>query len=323
MQLTDVWQPSASLEMLQQRAALLRQLREFFYQRDVLEVDTPLLSRFGVTDIHLTNLKTQISLLPQQPFFLQTSPEYAMKRMLAAHQKSIYQLGKVFRDDEIGPRHNPEFTMLEWYRMDFDMDDLMAEVEQLLRLVLGAAEVEHFSYQAAFLHYIDLDPLLASVSDIQQCLQKYDAIAELAQRETDRDTLLQLAMAMVIEPQFPHHKMTFIYDFPASQAALAQLSKADERVAHRFEVYVGGIELANGYQELTDAAEQQQRFTQDQALRAQMGSPEAPADYRLIKALEHGFPQCSGVALGVDRLLMIATKKNHIKQVIPFDITCA
>lgn len=323
MQLSDCWQPSATLATLQQRAALLSAVRGFFAQRNVLEVDTPMLSRFGVTDLHLDNLVTQLTASPQQIFYLQTSPEYAMKRLLAAHKVSIYQLSKVFRDDEVSRHHNPEFTMLEWYRVGFTMNQLIDEVVALLNETLGVLTVDRLSYQQAFLQTIQCDPLSASVKQLQHRLGEFAHIADLAQRETDRDALLQLAMSIIIEPSFNPQRITIIDDFPASQAALAQLSPSDPRVAQRFEVYVGGIELANGYQELTDAALQQQRFTQDNQLRQQQGKPQREADTRLLQALAAGFPQCAGVALGFDRLLMLQQKKQDIAQVLPFSISCA
>lgn len=324
MQLSDDWRPSASLEVLKQRAALLRLVREFFFERDILEVDTPLLGRFGVTDVHLTNLHTSLSHFPEQSFFLQTSPEYAMKRLLAAHGCSIYQLGKVFRDDEVGTHHNPEFTMLEWYRINFSYQSLIDEVIELLHRVLQTPwPVTRYTYAKLFDHYLGIDPLEMSVKELQQQLIKFPHIADLVARETHRDTLLQLAMSVVIEPQLPKHQITVVDSFPASQAALAQLDQNDRRVAHRFEIYAGGLELANGYQELTQASEQQQRFKQDNQERRQQGKPEQAPDSRLLRALENDFPACSGVALGFDRMFMVANKITDIRQAIPFSITCA
>lgn len=323
MQLTDDWQPSASLDVLQQRAALFQTIRNFFQQRCVLEVDTPMLSRFGVTDLHLENLETSLSYFPHQRFQLQTSPEYAMKRLLAAYEQSIYQLGKVFRDDEVGRFHNPEFTMLEWYRVGFTMRDLIDEVICLLHSVLGDLNVQQSTYQALFEKHLNIDPLTVSVENLKTRLIHDERIADLVERETDKDTLLQLAMALVIEPKLDKSQITIVHRFPASQAALAQLDVEDQRVALRFEVYVGGIELANGYQELTDAAQQRVRFDRDNQLRQQFGKSLKPADFRLIDALNSEMPQCAGVALGFDRLLMLATGVSDIRQVLPFSIACA
>ena len=323
MQLSEQWYPSASLEVLQQRAALLSAVREFFAQRNVLEVDTPLMSRFGVTDLHVDNLTTQLQAFPQTTFYLQTSPEYAMKRLLAAYGQSIYQLGKVFRDDNVGRFHNPEFTMLEWYRVGFNQQQLIDEVVTLLQSVIGDLPVHQCSYQQAFMQSIGVDPLSATDDELRNCLKTFSEIADLAAREDNRDTLLQLAMAMIVEPQFTAQAITIIDSFPASQAALAQLSDDNPLVARRFEVYVGGIELANGYQELTEAKTQSRRFAQDNQQRSQHGKTQQPSDHRLIAALEHGFPVCSGVALGFDRLLMLQLKKQMIAEVLPFALTCA
>jgi len=320
LQPSNAWQPSADLATLQQRAAMLRQVRDFFYRRNVLEVDTPLLARYGVTDPHLTNLTTRLS-GDSHNWALQTSPEFAMKRLLAAGSGCIYQLGKAFRDDEQSARHNPEFTLLEWYRIGFDLKQLMAELEQLLQLLLDAPAANYLTYQQAFQRYLQVDPLAVnSHSALQQALQSYASIADVARRETDSDTLQQLAMACVIEPQLDPAIPTFITHYPASQAALARFSTADERVAERFELFYGGLEVANGYHELIDANLQQQRFIAEQQQRQRIQRPAVVADVRLLDALMHGLPDCSGVAVGFDRLLMLRCRKAHIKQVLPFAI---
>jgi elongation factor P--(R)-beta-lysine ligase len=321
LQPSDAWQPSADLATLQQRAAMLRQVRDFFYRRNVLEVDTPLLARFGVTDPHLTNLTTQLS-GDSHNWALQTSPEFAMKRLLAAGSGCIYQLGKAFRDDEQSARHNPEFTLLEWYRIGFDLKQLMAELEQLLQLLLvDAPAANYLTYQQAFQRYLQVDPFAVnSHSVLQQALQSYASVADVARRENDSDTLQQLAMACVIEPQLDPAIPTFITHYPASQAALACLSNTDSRVAERFELFYGGLELANGYHELTDAVLQQQRFVADQQQRSLLSRPPASADTRLVAALTHGLPACAGVAVGFDRLVMLRCGQQHIRQVLPFAI---
>lgn len=320
MQRSNAWQPSATLEVVRERAALLAKVRTFFAARDVLEVDTPMLSHYGVTDVHLENLRTHLTGDPA-PYFLQTSPEYAMKRLLAAGSGSIYQLGKVFRDDEQSPRHNPEFTLLEWYRVGYSAADLMQEIAALLQFTLGAPPTQTVRYQDLFIQQLGVDPLADdAVVALRQALSEQPGLAELAIREEHRDTLLDLAMAMVIEPQLDPAVPTFVTDYPASQAALAQLSPDDPRVAHRFELFYGGIELANGYQELTDAAEQQRRFQRDREQRKSLHKSEASDDPRLLAALENGLPDCAGVALGFDRLLMIHLNKRHINEVLPFAI---
>lgn len=323
MQLDESWQPDASLTMLHQRAALLRQIREFFYSREVLEVDTPIVSRFGVTDVHLSNLVSRIG-TDTRHWYLQTSPEYAMKRLLAAGSPSIYQLGKVFRDDELSSRHNPEFTMLEWYRLGFSMGDLIAEVDDFLQVTLKAHPAHRISYPQLFLDQLQVDILGSSgFADLQQRLQEFSAVAELAARENDFDTLQQLAMALIIEPRLDPTIPVIVYDYPVSQAALAQISVDDPRVAYRFEVFYQGMELANGYQELTDASVQLQRFELDQQRRQRAGLPPMAIDTRLMAALEARLPPCSGIALGFDRLLMIQTGARNIREVLPFSIARA
>ena len=319
MQRDSTWQPSATIEVLRERAALFAKLRHFFAERGVMEVDTPVLAHFGVTDPHLSNLTSSLR-HDVVPLHLQTSPEYAMKRLLAAGSGCIYQLGKVFRDDEQGPRHNPEFTMLEWYRVGFTMQQLIDEVVELLRFSVAAPLPRQITYQQLLYETLAIDPLADTVERLQQSLSAYPSIRELAQQETDRDTLLDLAMACIVEPAMDPQQPLIVTHYPASQAALAQLDQSDSRVALRFEVFYGGYELANGYQELTDAAQQAQRFAQDQRRRAQLGKPAAHADPRLLAALTHGLPQCSGVALGFDRLLMAKLGVASIEQVLPFAI---
>lgn len=319
MQRDSTWQPSATIEVLRERAALFAKLRHFFAERGVMEVDTPVLAHFGVTDPHLSNLTSSLR-HDVVPLHLQTSPEYAMKRLLAAGSGCIYQLGKVFRDDEQGPRHNPEFTMLEWYRVGFTMQQLIDEVVELLRLSVAAPLPRQITYQQLLYETLAIDPLADTVERLQQSLSAYPSIRELAQQETDRDTLLDLAMACIVEPAMDPQQPLIVTHYPASQAALAQLDQSDSRVALRFEVFYGGYELANGYQELTDAAQHAQRFAQDQRRRAQLGKPAAHADPRLLAALTHGLPQCSGVALGFDRLLMAKLGVASIEQVLPFAI---
>lgn len=318
MQRSLNWQPSASLETLKSRAALLARIRAFFAARDVLEVDTPLLAQYGVTDPHLENLQTSLS---GTAYYLQTSPEYAMKRLLAAGSGCIYQLGKVFRADEQSARHNPEFTMLEWYRVGFDMADLIAEVGALLQETLQAPALKRITYQQLFIEYIGVDPLGENaIAELQAALAQREDLRDWALSETDLDTLLDGAMALVIEPQLDTTVPYAVTHYPASQAALAQLDEAEPRVALRFEVFYGGLELANGYQELTDAKQQAQRFVADNARRAELGKPARYGDERLLAALQHGLPACSGVALGFDRLALLACHKKHIKEVLPFAI---
>lgn len=325
---TDNWRPTADIDTLRQRAALLSRLRRFFDQRGVLEVDTPSLSHAAVTDIHLHSFATELlgagcNAGSGSPLYLQTSPEFPMKRLLAAGSGPIYQLCKVFRNEESGRHHNPEFTMLEWYRPGFDHHALMDEMDQLLQALLACETAERMTYQQAMVTHLGVDPLLDSLSVLKQAAAGL-GLEDITRHESDRDTLLQLLFALGVEPKIGQlNRPAFVFNFPASQAALARISPEDSRVAERFEVYFKGIELANGFHELSDGAEQLRRFEQDNRRRAQAGRPQAPIDHRLIAALDSGFPDCAGVALGIDRLVMLALGKNHIAQVIAFSTPAA
>jgi len=317
-----LWAPSASINTLKQRAAILRTIREFFYTRNVMEVETPSLSSASVTDVHLASFSTQFvgpGHAGGLPLYLQTSPEFAMKRLLAAGSGAIFQLCKAFRNEEAGSQHNPEFTMLEWYRPGFDEFALMDEMDELMQLILNVMPAERLTYQQAFEQVLSLDPLTATLSQLQ-ALACDHGFADIAKNETNKDTLLQLLFCMKIEPTIGQTKPCFVYHFPASQAALAQICEHDNRVAGRFELYYKNMELANGFNELTNAKEQAKRFDEDNAYRAANGLNHVPMDKRLIAALEHGLPQCAGVAMGIDRLVMLATEKETIKEVIAFDV---
>lgn len=320
------WQPSAPITNLRQRAEMMAQIRTFFAERDVLEVETPLLSHGTVTDVHLDAFVTPFEFDAcgdKVDLFLQTSPEFAMKRLLAGGSGAIYQICKAFRNESVGRFHNPEFSMLEWYRPDFDDKQLMSEVGALVKTVLDVPCVESMSYQQAFIKYLDLDPLTASLSSLQVLatgLYNDEWIAS----ETDRDVLLQWLFSEQIEPKlgrdFDGHVVPcFVYDFPSTQASLAKISEKDDRVAHRFELYYKGIELANGFYELQDASEQRLRFEQDNVKRQALGKPPRPIDNNLIDALVSGLPNCSGVALGLDRLMMCKVNAQHINEIISFD----
>ena len=316
----EQWQPTASVKNLLTRAKLLAEIRRFFTDRGLLEVETPVLSEFGVTDVHLATFSTEfISPFSEQSktLWLSTSPEYHMKRLLAAGSGPIFQIGKVFRNEEAGNRHNPEFTMLEWYRPHFDMYRLINEVDDLLQQILECPPAESMSYQFAFQQYVGLDPLSADLSELAEKAKKHQLIG--AENE-NRDTLLQFLFSTVVEPQIGQEAPVVVYHFPANQAALAQISSEDLRVAERFEFYYKGLELANGFHELSDAREQLRRFQQDNLQREKMGLTVRAIDTRLLAALQAGIPNCSGVALGVDRLLMIAMGTESIKDVISFAI---
>lgn len=310
------WNPSCSLDTLQKKANYLREIRQFFFERNVLEVHTPALAHASVTDVHLHSLETHLS-GTKEPLYLQTSPEFYMKRLLCAGSGCIYQINSAFRNEEIGRMHQPEFMMLEWYRVGFDHQDLIAEVSELLQQVLGCGTAEVSTYQELFIQHLDLDPLTADLEQLRACAtaQGFDTIAAT---ETHTDTLLQLLFSMCIEPKLGQQVPQCVTDFPASQSALAKLNPKDPRVADRFEFYVRGIELANGFHELQDPKEQRCRFEADQGQRAALGLPERAIDEALMQALEQGLPDCAGVALGLDRLLMLALHQDDIRKVQSF-----
>lgn len=319
---TASWQPSAPIANLLKRAAIMSEIRRFFADRGVLEVETPAMSQATVTDIHLVPFQTRFvgpGAAEGKDLYLMTSPEYHMKRLLAAGSGPIYQLCRSFRNEEAGRHHNPEFTMLEWYRPHYDMYRLMNEVDDLLQQVLECAPAETLSYQQAFLRHLEIDPLSADKAQLREVAVKLGE-GELAERIDDRDTLLQLLFMVGVEPHIGKEKPAFVYHFPASQASLAEISTEDHRVAERFEVYYKGIELANGFRELTDSREQRQRFEQDNRKRAARGLPQHPIDTYLLEALAHGMPDCSGVALGVDRIVMLALKAETLSEVIAFSV---
>lgn len=316
------WQPTAPIANLLKRTKIVNEIRHFFADRGVLEVETPTMSQATVTDVHLRAFETRFTgpgAAQGITLYLMTSPEYHMKRLLAAGSGPIYQMGRSYRNEEAGRYHNPEFTMLEWYRPHYDMYRLINEVDDLLQQTLECESAESLSYQQAFLRYLDIDPLTAEKDKLREVAAKLD-VSNIADTEEDRDTILQLLFMVGVEPHIGLEKPTFIYHFPASQASLAEISSEDHRVAERFEVYYKGVELANGFRELTDAAEQRQRFERDNRKRASMGLPEQPIDENLLAALEHGFPECAGVALGIDRLIMLALGAERISDVIAFPV---
>lgn len=317
----DKWRPSASIEVLKQRALILQKIRHFFAIRDVLEVDTPSLSHATVTDEHLYSFSTQFN-HPNTPqactLYLQTSPEFAMKRLLSAGSGAIYQICKSFRNEEVGNFHNPEFTMLEWYRPGFDHLQLMSEIDELMQLILGCDTAERVTYQNVFKQHLGCDPLTSNLAELQNLASQY-GYAELAAKESNKDTLLMLLFSQHIEPKIGQDRPCFVMEFPASQAALARISTTNPLVAERFELYFQGIELANGFHELTDGAEQLKRFEQDNAKRQTLGLEVMPIDKNFIAAINSGLPACAGVALGIDRLLMLAFNCSKITQVIAFE----
>ena len=311
------WQPAATLDMLRRRAGLLRHVRHFFEVRSVLEVETPLLCSSGITDPAIEPLRVGSGQSISSPRFLQTSPEYAMKRLLVAGSGPIYQVTKAFRDGEAGSRHNPEFTLLEWYRPGMDHHQLMREVAELVRSYLGPLPVQHYAYRDLFQQELGVDPFRVEVDELETLAR---AELDVGTLRGDCDLWLDLLMSHLIEPRLAGRGLCFIYDYPESQAALSRVSKvAGLSVGHRFELYVHGLELANGYWELCDVREQRRRFIADNRRRKAAGLNEQPLDERLLAALAAGMPDCAGVALGLDRLLMLGTGSEDIRQVLAFD----
>ena len=321
------WRPSADLSVLRLRAELLAQIRAFFAACGVLEVETPALSAAAITDPHLASFKTCYSGPGSQhgrPLYLHTSPEFAMKWLLAAGSGCIYQIARVFRDGEAGSRHNPEFTLLEWYRVGFDHHRLMDEVAELVGMLLAGrlalAEPERLSYRQIFQHHLNLDPHRATVADLAACAETRNISIPTGMPPDDPDPWLDLLLTHCVEPRLGSGRLTFVHDYPASQAALARLRPDDPPVGERFELYINGIELANGFHELGDAVEQRRRFAQENAARRAVGLPIMPVDEHLLAALEFGLPDCAGVALGFDRLVMLATRKTSLAEVLAFPL---
>ena len=315
----STWQPTATLAVLHERAKYIQHIRHFFAERNVLEVDTPLLSRFTVTDPHVVGIPAffrDLGSTKTTDLYLQTSPEYAMKRLLAAGSGPIYQLCKAFRQGDLGTIHNPEFTMLEWYRPGFTHHDLMDEMDELLQRILRTGSAERLSYAAVFEKFLNLNPHTTSTHEIAEKVRDH---IQLASDIQDRNTLLDLLLTHCIEPFIGLDRPVFLYDFPVSQAALAKIREEENpTVASRFEVYFKGVELANGFHELQNPVEQRKRFESDLAYRAHHDMPIFPIDELFLKALEHGLPDCAGVALGVDRLIMLALNKQSIRDVLSF-----
>lgn len=319
----EIWQPTASLSMLKTRAKILEKIRTFFATRNVLEVETPLLSHGTVTDPFIHSIPVQYSPAGSkhtETLYLQTSPEYAMKRLLAAGSGSIYQICKAFRNGESGRKHNPEFTMLEWYRIDFEHHALMTEMDEFLQFVIESKPATRTSYANIFDQYLNINPHTISVHNLKNCAVKNNLSIPLGIDENDRNTWLDLLMSHFIEPHLGQSEPIFIYDYPATQAALARIRNDEIPVAERFEVYIKGVELANGFHELANAAEQRKRFEENIIERNKLGYNEALIDENLLAALNHGLPNCAGVAIGIDRLIMIATGANSIKNIISFPI---
>ena len=314
----DEWRPTATLARLRLRARMLADIRRFFAERGVMEVETPLLGAATATDPHLDSFVTRYhGPGGDRSCYLQTSPEFAMKRLLAAGSGPIYQIGKAFRNGEAGRCHNPEFTMLEWYRPGFDHHRLMDEVEALLAALIDGPAAQRMTYRALFQQHLSLDPLSSCGRRLRDAALAA-GITPPALALDDRDGWLNLLLTHLIEPRLGHDRPVFVYDYPSSQAMLARLSDDDPPRARRFELYIKGMELANGFHELADGEEQQRRFAGDLAARRAQSLADVPMDRRLIAALHHGLPDCAGVALGVDRLVMFVAGVRNIADVVAF-----
>ena len=320
------WQATASHEVLLERALMLKNIRAFFDARGILEVETPLLSQYSTTDPHLDSLQSRFR---DQPCYLNTSPEYAMKRLLAGWKKPIYQICKAFRDDELGPDHNPEFTMLEWYQPGYDavklMDELADLVADLCRLSklssMGKVQFESLSYQQAFEDFVGINPHQTTALECYQFAQANNVeIPQGLGADDELNDWLDWLLTQLVLPAFDRNAFTFLYDYPASQSALAKIAKNEQQVlvAKRFELFFGEIELANGFFELTDAAEQLKRFQHENRVRKQAAKEPGLIDENFIAALKYGLPECSGVAMGLDRFLMVLTNNPGINQVLSF-----
>lgn len=312
------WKPTASLEALRFRAGRLRAIREFFHARDVLEVETPVLAATGAVDQWIDSFQVKSGLL-REALWLSTSPEFHMKRLLAAGSGPIWQMGKAFRDEGAGRRHNPEFTLLEWYRPGWSLRELCREVEDLARAVAPDFPAARWlSFREAYLERAGVDPFRDPVDKIRQIAEESSAVLP-ALAEDDRDGWLDLLMVSRVEPGLGDPAPVFLWGYPPSRAALARLGEDDGiAVALRAELYWKGMELSNGYDELVDPAEQLSRFQAESRARLALGKPTPPIDHALVEALRAGLPAGSGVALGVDRLLALAYGADSIAEVIAF-----
>ena len=300
--------PQNAAQCLAKRAATLASIRQYFAEQTVLEVETPLLGQYPVTDPQLENLRVDNPFVTSPDdvkyLYLATSPEYSMKQLLSLGSGSIYQITKAFRQDAPGRLHAMEFTMLEWYRLDYDMEALIDDVAALIHRLLPNIGVEKISYRDAFIRYAKVDPLIASSDELEAIVKQN---IDVSFSHQSKDVWLDLLLTHCVEQNLGQKGMTFLFDYPASQSALARLGtdSDNKKIAKRFELYINGIELANGYHELNDAVEQRQRFEADNQLRLQTGQPAHEIDAGLAEALDRGLPNCAGVALGLDRLLLL------------------
>ena len=320
--------PTMTLVMAQQRAQLMSAIRQFFAMRQVLEVQTPLLSQAGNTDTFLQSVAAHVTYQDKPcTYYLHTSPEFAMKRLLASWQVPMYQICPVFRDNEIGARHNIEFTMLEWYQPNYSLDDMAAELGDLLELLYGHPIImSHYRYVDAFMDFVGIHPLTASLAALQAVAEDkgligfdFNSVESCDSEKDRRQSWLDLLFSHAVEPNLGHDLPTLVIEYPPATAALAKtaVDKEGNKVAKRFELYIKGIEIANAYDELADGQALRERFEQDNALRERHNLPQMPIDMHLLAASNDLIP-CSGIAVGIDRLLMVITGASSLEEVIPF-----
>ena len=313
------WRPTSGPQAAASRADMLHRIRAHFDKAAMLEVDTPALSPFAVSDTQIESLEIRRSAVSSRPLYLHTSPEFCMKRLLAAGYPDIFSICRVFRDGESGRQHQPEFTLIEWYRRDFSLQAIIDDTVALIRTALAAAApsaLQLCDYRALFVDALVVDPLAAPIAALADAADADETLR--AAIGNARDDWLDLLLATRIAPNFSTESLTVVRHYPASQAALARLCPADSQVADRFEIFLGPVELANGYVELTDAREQRQRIDADNANRRLRQRRERPVDSALLAALEHGLPACAGVAMGLERLQMLHDKTDDISDVITF-----
>lgn len=317
------YQPTATLQIAQARANMYDSIRQFFAQRSVLEVQTPILSQAGNTDIFLQSVSANVTVHDNpKTYYLHTSPEFAMKRLLAAWQVPIYQICSVFRDNEVGSRHNVEFTMLEWYRPDFSLDDLARELNDLVSQVMAYPVIfDHYRYVDAFMDFVKIHPFTATCETLQAIARDNGIRVDMGD---DHQGWLDVLFSHLVEPQLGKDLPTLLYDYPPATASLAKtaIDKDGNQVARRFELYINGLEIANAYDELADAQALRLRFDQDNILRKKRGLPVMPIDENLLAAADE-LPPCSGIAVGLDRLLMVKTGAKTLEAVISFPVTQA
>ncbi|ANZ22757.1 lysine--tRNA ligase [Buchnera aphidicola (Diuraphis noxia)] len=307
---------------LVKRSKIISNIRLFFLQKNIIEVETPILSSSSVTDVNLVSFKTYYSSCDQVQklkLWLITSPEYHMKRLLSAKLGSIYQISHCFRNEEFGRYHNPEFTMLEWYQPFCSMKNFIKEIDKFLQIILNCNKSDKMSYQDVFIKFLNIDPLSTTLSELHQISKKLK-LHYLTHIENDLNKLIQLLFTLEIEPKLGKKKPIFIYHFPVEQASLAAINSQDSRISERFEFFFKGIELGNGFYELIDVDEQKKRFIEDNKKRIAMNIPCQKIDSLFLDALSSGLPNCSGVAIGLDRLIMLMLNETRISKVISFSL---